>query len=165
MTGFYNPTSSKTQWGSGLQELLGNIAQYILISKMGKDGGQQQLPPGAASAMGGAGAQGGMPMPQGGGQASMGQRPPMPQGPPPQQRPPMPTGSPMGQSPMGGQMGGGQGGPPQMQMAQMGGQKPQGNSILSPQDIQMLSSQMPPELMQIILKLLGEGKFTQPKMG
>ena len=146
MAGFYNPFSAKSDYGSGIQELLGQLAQMIMIKKMGKEGGQ----PGSQSPM-------------------MGQRPqPGLQG--PTMGPGGPGGAPMQQGP--------QQGPPQMggQSPMMPSQpqpglqgpsapKPQDNSILSPQDVKMLSSQMPPELMQIILKLLGEGKFTQPKMG
>ena len=139
MTGFYNPTSSKTQWGSGLQELLGNIAQYILISKMGKDGGQQQLPPPTQPQQRSQG-----PMNQ-----AVQQAPPtMPPGPP--------QGSPQAQNQFLQPMGTGK----SSQTSTLG-TTPVGNSILSPEDIQMLSSQMPPQVMQIILKLLGEGKFPQ----
>ena len=155
MAGFYNPFSAKPDYGSGIQELLGQLAQMIMIKKMGKEGGQ----PGSQSPMMGQrpqpGLQGPTMGPGGPGGAPMQQGPP--QGQPPQQGPP--------------QMGS-QGGPPQQPMMPprpqpglQGPSAPQGNSILNPQDIQMLSSQMPPELMQIILKLLGEGKFTQPKMG
>ena len=129
MAGFYNPMSPKPQWGEGIQELLGNIAD--MIARKRGQGGQQQ--PGSQSPMMGPGGPGGAPMQQ---------------GPQQMQQPP--------QSPMT---------PPRPQPGIQGPSAQQGNSILSPQDIQMLSSQMPPELMQIILKLLGEGKFPQPAMG
>ena len=124
--GFYNPFSAKPDYGSGIQELLGQLAQMLMIKKMGNQGGQPQLPPGAASAMAGAGAQGGMPMPMGRGQASV-----------------QPQGAPGGQS------------------QQTLGKTPVGNSLLSAQDIQALSSQLPPQIMAIIAKLLAEGKFPQ----
>ena len=139
MTGFYNPFSAKPDYGSGIQELLGQLAQMIMIKKMGKDGGQQQLPPPTQPQQRSQG-----PMNQ-----AVQQAPPtMPPGPP--------QGSPQAQNQFLSPMGTGK----SSQTSTLG-TTPVGNSILSPQDIQMLSSQMPPELMQIVLKLLGEGKFPQ----
>jgi len=135
MAGFYNPFSAKPDYASGLQDLASQVMQMIMMKKMyGGESGGQGGPPRQAQPMQDPGAPPFAP------QQSMGTTP-VPQGrniqaPPPQ--------VPQGQ---------GQGGPPP------DGPTP---SVLGGQDISALASSMPPEIMQIILKLLEQGKFTQP---
>ena len=136
MNGFYSPFSDKPQWGAGIQELLGQLAQMIMIKKMGQQQGSGQLPPPTQPIQRSQG-----PINQAVQQAPA----TMPQGPPQ--------------------------GAGQQFMQPMGGQgqrppTPQGTGgVLGGKDIATLASQLPPEIMQIILKLLEQGKFPQPGAG
>ena len=138
MPGFYNPFSPKPDWGGGIQELLGNLAQMIMIKKMGEPQGRKL--PGAQSPMP-------MPQPQLGVQGAAG-----PNFDPTAstRQKPMPMGQPQTglQGPL----------PPQGPLPSTQGT----GGVLGGKDIQALASSMPPEIMQIILKLLEQGKFTTP---
>jgi len=138
MAGFYNPFSAKPDYGSGIQELLGQLAQMIMIKKMGQNGGQQQLPPPTQPQQRSQG-----PMNQAVQQAPGA----MPQGPPPGS--PQQFMSPMGggQPPMGGQVQG---------PSQRGGISPEAK----------IAQALPPELQSIFFEILKLAKFpTQGQSG
>ena len=138
MAGFYNPFSAKPDYASGLQDLASQVMQMIMMKKM----------------YGGEESSGGAVRP-----AQPMQDPSAPAfGPPTPQAPPFAPQGPQGgaSAGVGGQA---------MGQAQARPQSPPSGptpSVLGGQDISALASSMPPEIMQIILKLLEQGKFTQP---